>query len=173
MTAATEDVPLLAIPHAGLSLPVMSSVQAAAGLCSILWLVDGEDPSVQADRRALERFGQVVDLAGLSPSRWVDAVAPFRPDGIVSFSDQRMVDVARLAEDLGLRFHRPDVARRLTDKAAQRDALRDSGLPMPGSTVVQASLADDAVATLTRRVRFPGGPEATLRHRQPHDCPRP
>ena len=108
--SATQDLPLLAIPHAGLSLPVMTSVQAAAGLCSILWLVDGEDPSVQADRRALERFGQVVDLAGRSPSRWVDAVAPFRPDGIVTFSDQRMVDVARLAEDLGLPFHRPEVA---------------------------------------------------------------
>ena len=155
VTAAAEDLPLLAISHAGLSLPVMSSVQAAAGLCSILWLVDGEDPSVQADRRALERFGQVVDLAGLSPSRWVDAVAPFRPDGIVSFSDQRMVDVARLAEDLGLRFNRPDVARRLTDKAAQRDALSDAGLPMPGSTVVQTSLTDEAVAALTRRVHFP------------------
>ena len=64
--SATQDLPLLAIPHAGLSLPVMTSVQAAAGLCSILWLVDGEDPSVQADRRALERFGQVVDLAGRS-----------------------------------------------------------------------------------------------------------
>ena len=155
MTAAAEDLPLLAIPHAGLSLPVMTSVQAAAGLCSILWLVDGDDPSVEPDRRALERFGQVVDLAGLSPSRWVDAVAPFRPDGIVTFSDQRMVDVARLAEDLGLQFHRPEVARRLTDKAAQRDALSTGGLPMPGSTVVQTSLADDAVAKLTRRVRFP------------------
>ena len=133
----------------------MTSVQAAAGLCSILWLVDGEDPSVRADRRALERFGQVVDLAGRPPSRWVDAVAPFRPDGIVTFSDQRMVDLARLAEDLGLRFHRPEVARRLTDKAAQRDALGQSGLPMPGSAVVPSPLADDAVAELARRLRFP------------------
>ncbi len=156
MTAsATQDLPLLAIPHAGLSLPVMTSVQAAAGLCSILWLVDGEDPSVQADLRALERFGQVVDLAGRSPSRWVDAVAPFRPNGIVTFSDQQMVDVARLAEDLGLPFHRPEVARRLTDKAAQRDALRRGGLPMPDSTILQSQLADDAVANLARRVRFP------------------
>ena len=139
----------------GLSLPLMTSVQAAAGLCSILWLVDGEDPSVQADRRALERFGQVADLAGRAPAQWVDAVAPFRPEGIMTFSDQRMVDLARLAEDLGLRFHRPEVARRLTDKAAQRVALRQAGLPMPGSTLVQSWLGDDAAEELVRRVRFP------------------
>ena len=134
---------------------MMTSVQAAAGLCSILWLVDGEDPSVQADRRALERFGRVVDLAGRTPTRWVDAVAPFRPDGILTFSDQRMVDVARLAEDLGLRFHRPEVAHRLTDKAAQREALRRAGLPVPSSTVLESGLVDDAVEELVRGVRFP------------------
>ena len=91
----------------------------------------------------------------------------------MTFSDQRMVDVARLAEDLGLPFHRPEVARRLTDKAAQRDALRHGGLPMPDSTVVQSRLADDAVAKLARRVRFPAVLKPRRRHRQPHDRPRP
>jgi len=153
--APLADRPRLAIPHGGLSLPVITSVQAAAGLCSILWLVDGDDPAVQADRRALERFGQVVDLAGLSPDRWTDAVAPFQPDGIMTFSDQGMVDLARLAEDLGLRFHRPEVAERLTDKAVQREALRRGGLPVPGSMLLQSGLLDGDVRAVADGIRFP------------------
>jgi biotin carboxylase len=153
--APLADSPLLAIPYGGLSLPVITSVQAAAGVCSILWLVDGDDPAVQTDRRALERFGQVVDLAGLSPERWSDTVAPFRPHGITTFSDQGMVDLAHLAEHLGLRFHRPEVAARLTDKAVQRDALRRGGLPVPGSTVLQSGLVDDEVMAVAGGIRFP------------------
>jgi biotin carboxylase len=153
--APLADPPLLAIPHGALSLPVFTSVQAAAGLCSILWLVDGDDPAVQADRRALERFGQVVDLAGLSPDRWSDAVAPFQPDGITTFSDHGMLGVARLAQDLGLRFHRPEVAERLTDKSVQREGLRRGGLPVPGSTVLQSGLVDDEARAVAGGVRFP------------------
>ncbi len=155
MTTAGGRLPLLAIPHAGLSLPLMSSAEAAADMCSILWLVDGDDPSVRDDRRALEHFGQVVDLGGIPPGLWADAVAPFRPDGIVTFSDERMVDLARLAEDLGLQFHRPEVAQRLTDKAVQRDALRRGGLPVPGSTILEGGLADDEVRSRAGDVRFP------------------
>jgi biotin carboxylase len=147
--------PLLAIQHAGLSLPVMTSAQAAAGLCSILWLVDGEDPSVQADRRALERFGQVADLGGQSPERWADVIGPLRPDGALTFSDNRMVELARLAEDLGLPFHRPDVARRLTDKLSQRDALRRAGLPTPDTAAVGSALGVDALKKLAADVRYP------------------
>ena len=88
-------LPLLAIPYGGLSLPVMTSAQAAVGVCSILWLVDGADPAVRSSRRALERFGQVVDLEGLPPRRWADAVAPRGPQGIVTFSDERMTDFAQ------------------------------------------------------------------------------
>jgi biotin carboxylase len=133
----------------------MTSAQAAAGLCSILWLVDGGDPVVRADRRALERFGHVVDVGDLPPDRWVDAVAPLRPDGIVTFSDHLMVDLARLAADLGLRFHRPEVARRLTDKIAQRDALRRAGLPAPETAVIRNRLDDVAVKELAVKAQFP------------------
>ncbi len=153
--STANSLPLLAIPYAGLSPAVMTTAQAATGVCSILWLVDGEDPSVRLDVRALERFGQVADLGGHSPERWADAVRPFRPDGIVTFSDDRMVDVALLAEDLGLPFHRPDVARRLTDKMLQRDALRRAGLPMPESTPVGSHLDGDALKNIATNVRYP------------------
>ncbi len=155
MTELAGRLPLLAIPYGGLSLPLMTSAQAAAGLCSILWLVDGTDPVVRDDWRALHRFGQVVDLAGIPPDRWADAVAPSRPDGIVTFSDHQMVDLAHLAANLGLPFHRPEVARLLTDKAAQREAQRHSGLAVPGSAIVPAGLADDAVEAVAGAVSFP------------------
>jgi biotin carboxylase len=148
-------LPLLAIPYAGLSLPVMTSAQAAAGLCSILWLVDGDDPSVRADWRALERFGQVVDLGRTSVQRWADAVRPLRPDGILTFSDQRMVDLAHLAEVLGLPFHRPEVALRLTDKLAQRDALRRAGLRVPATTAIGSELDEGDLKEIAKGVQFP------------------
>ena len=50
MTTAPDGLPRLAIPHGGLSLPVLTSVEAATGLCSILWLVNGEDPWVRSER---------------------------------------------------------------------------------------------------------------------------
>ena len=153
--SGANRLPLLAIPYAGLSLPVMTSAQAAAGLCSILWLVDGDDPSVQADRRPLERFGQVVDLGRTSAGRWADVVGPLRPDGILTFSDQRMVELAHLAEDLGLSFHRPEVARRLTDKVAQRDALRRAGLPVPATTALGSELDEGDLKEIAKGVRFP------------------
>jgi biotin carboxylase len=152
---ATRCLPMLAIPYGGLSLPIMTTAQSAAGLCSILWLVDGDDPSLRSDRRALERFGQVVDVANRSPRQWADVVGPLRPDGIVTFSDSRMVDLAVLAEDLGLSFHRPEVARRLTDKVIQRDALEDAGLPMPGRTAIGSHLDDDALKQIAQMVRYP------------------
>jgi biotin carboxylase len=147
--------PILAIPYGSLSLPVMTSAQAAAGLCSILWLVDGGDPSVQTDRRALERFGQVVDLGRTPPERWANAVQPFQPDGVLTFSDQGMVDLAHLAEDLGLRFHRPEVALRLTDKIAQREALRRGGLPVPGTTAVGSSLDESELKEIADNIQYP------------------
>ena len=150
-----NSLPLLAIPYAGLSLPVMTSAQAAAGLCSILWLVDGEDPTVLADRRALERFGQVAELRGLSPDKWADAVGPFRPDGILTFSDTGMIQLARLAQDLDLPFHSPEVARRLTNKMAQRDALRRAGLPVPETTGVDSRLDADALKHMAADMQYP------------------
>ena len=138
--SGANRLPLLAIPYAGLSLPVMTSAQAAAGLCSILWLVDGDDPSVQADRRAVGALWSGCRPGAHSAGRWADVVGPLRPDGILTFSDQRMVELAHLAEDLGLSFHRPEVARRLTDKVAQRDALRRAGLPVPATTALGSEL---------------------------------
>jgi biotin carboxylase len=133
----------------------MTTAQAAVGVCSILWLVDGEDPSVQADRRALERFGQVADLSGRSPEQWVDIVGPFRPDGIVTFSDDRMVELALLAEALGLPFHTPEVARHLTDKTAQRDALRRAGLTVPKTTFIGSDVGTGDLTSMAAEIRYP------------------
>jgi biotin carboxylase len=157
MPGRTEKtgLPVLAIPYAGPSLPVMTAAQAAAGMCSILWLADGMHPQVQAVRRALERLGQVVDLGDTDPDEWADVVRPWRPDGMVAFSDHRMVEFARVAEALGLLFHRPEVAARLTDKSAQRAAFRRAGLPVPGTTLVGTELNEAAIKELAKTAHYP------------------
>jgi glutathione synthase/RimK-type ligase-like ATP-grasp enzyme len=47
------------------------------------------------------------------------------------------------------------VARRLTDKIAQRDALRRAGLPTPETAAIHNRLDDIAVKELALRSRFP------------------
>ncbi len=157
MRKRTEEssLPLLAIPYAGPSLSVMTAAQAAAGLCSILWLADGKHPQVQAELQAMQRFGQVVDLGDTAPERWADAVRPWRPDGMVAFSDHRMVDFAYVAAELGLLFHRPEVASGLTDKSEQRAAFRRAGLPVPRTISVGRDLDEAAVKETVKGIRYP------------------
>lgn len=147
-------LPTVLVPHGNRSLPVLQLAAATAGLCRPLWLVDPADPDVAATRRLLERVGPVLrtdrPLAEL-----VDDVATYEPAGAVAFRDADLVLVAELAERLGLAFHPPAVARALTDKLAQREALRRGGLPGPGIAHLPDPSDAAAVARLLRHVRFP------------------
>jgi biotin carboxylase len=128
--------PTLALVYHPASFSVFQLMEAASELCSLAWVVDGAVDDEADAARVLRRFGTVVDVTGLNSEQAADALSELSPDGIISFKDKRMRFTAELAGQLGLPFHSPLVASRLTDKFAQREALRDGGVPVPGFQTV-------------------------------------
>lgn len=86
----------------------------------------GDSSHVAGVRGMLEHLGRVVDLTGDTE---VDAAAlrAHAPSAILTFSEPMLVATSRLAEALGLPFHDSTTVRLLTDKAAQRARLRETG----------------------------------------------
>jgi biotin carboxylase len=151
----SADLPLLAVAHGALSLPTFQLLEPLANICRVLWLVDGREPEVTQLRRLLARFGPVVDIGGLDAGDAAGLVAEHDPDGIIAYRDSDIYRLSLIAAQLGLRFHEPDVARRLVDKLHQRRALAAAGLPTP--RVVEVAVADDAslVDEVASQLSFP------------------
>ena len=137
------------------SLDAMQIREAARRWCDLVWLVDGEDPSVAAVLPLLKRFGVVVDALGAPPVQAAQALRAHSPDGLVTFFDTGMEHIAEIAEELGLRFHSPTVARRLEDKLQMRAALRSSGLPTPGTVALPAGADRPTVELIGSSISFP------------------
>ena len=147
--------PTLALVYHPASFSVFQLKEAASGLCSIAWVVDDTVDDSPAAARVLRRFGSVVDVTGMDSGQAASAIAKLRPDGIITFKDKRLRFTSELATQLGLPFHSVQVARRLTDKFVQREALRDGGVPVPGfQTVPQETEA--AWQAFAAGARFPG-----------------
>jgi biotin carboxylase len=146
---------LLAVPHGLLSVPTLRIVEAASGLCELLWLVDESVPGNAVTSRLLRKVGTVVNLAGLSPEETVSVLRAHVPDGVVAYRDADILLVSLIATELGLDYHTPEVARRLLDKLLQREALCNSGLPSPLCWKVPADGDPAAVEALAAKVEFP------------------
>jgi biotin carboxylase len=137
------------------SLNAMQIREAARGWCDLVWLVDGEDPSVVAVRPLLSRFGVVIDALASSPTAAAEALQAYSPDGIATFYDTGMEHVAAIAAELGLPFHSREVARALEDKLYQRAALRAAGLPTPGTVALPPDADRTAVERLGSSISYP------------------
>lgn len=133
----------------------MSLVEAADGVCQMIWIVDTGVAGTAPMVRLLRRLGDVVDVAGLSVDEAAEAIAATRPDGICALSDARLVWTAAVAERLKLPFLTVGTAEALTDKYAQRAALRSGGLPTPASWIVPTMGDRAAWDALRKEVRFP------------------
>lgn len=133
----------------------MSIVDAARGVCDLVWVIDSSDPETASMSRLLRRLGTVVDVAGLSPDEAATTIATENPDGILALADSLLVWTAEVAERLKLPFIDTDTARRLTDKFAQRAALRAAGLPAPGSWVIDENDIDTALSRIRAEATFP------------------
>ncbi len=139
--------PLLAYFYHPRSFATLSLTRAMRERTTPLWLVDSTHPDTRPMTRLLSRSGPVVDLAGLTDDESAATVAAYVPDGILTLADAHLVRTADLANRLELPFHSPRVARLLTDKSRQRDALEAAGLRVPRRCVVRVEQVDrDAVA---------------------------
>ena len=153
--SADDGQPLLVIGHGYRSAPVMQLVEAASDLCGILWLIDESGPDSAFTSRLLKKVGTVVNIAGLSLQETVSLLRTHAPDGVVAYRDEDVLLLASIAEELGLQYRTPEVARRLLDKLLQRDALRKAGLPTPSCWALPADRDASTVEAFAAVVAFP------------------
>lgn len=106
--------------------------EAASDCCELVWVVDTTRPGLAGLMPLLSRLGEVIDVAGADEETAAAALGRLEPDGILTLSDSRLEWTARVACRLGLPAVSPETARRLTDKHAQRQALAEAGLAVPG-----------------------------------------
>src|SRR3984893_6376925 len=148
--------PLVAVGYGPRCVPVMQLAEAAAGLCDLLWMIDTAVPGMGEMAYLLNRFGPVVDLKGMSAEHAIKTLADWEPDGMTTYLDAGMVELALVAEGLGLPFHSPATAAALTDKARQRQALADAGLDMPPCPLVRRHQSPHELSGAVAEVGWPG-----------------
>lgn len=146
---------VVAVGYGPRCVPVMQLAEAAAGVCDLLWLIDGSLPEMGPMVELLSRFGPVIDLSGLDPEAAAAAVEAGHPDAIVTLLDAGMVPLAVLARRLGLPFHSPATAAALTDKARQRELFAAAGLPGPTCLVVPTGAPAAAVQAVAGGLTWP------------------
>lgn len=146
----------MAVGYGPRCVPVMQLTEAAAGLCELLWMIDGSLPEMHEMTELLHRFGPVVDVSGLSVDQILEElIPPYKPDGIVTYLDANMATFAKAADALGLPFHSLATANALTDKAEQREALKDAGLAMPALFTIAPNQFVSDLAALSSGFSWP------------------
>lgn len=122
------------------AISLLEVFEASRDVCRILWVVGWS--GYESSHRTLSRFGDVVDVTGMSEAEAVRHVVRSEPDGVLVFNDAPIKFASAIAEDLGLRFHSRHTAQLLSDKLAQRAALGRAGLPVPDFAAVQRNDID-------------------------------
>lgn len=111
------------------TIAILDALEAAAGVCDLVWVV-GHDELAPPMGRLLDRSGTVVER----DQHEEDLAAALRKlgvDGITCFAEASMPLASHLAVRLDLRYHGPRTAELLADKLHQGMALAATGLPMP------------------------------------------
>ena len=145
----------LAFVYHPFSFGALDLAAAAAGVCELIWVLDSSMADVKLMSNLLRRLGTVVDVVGISAQEAAAKIAPHSPDGILCLSDSLLEWTAEVAERLGLRFHTPELAARLTDKYRQPRALAAGGVPAPEAWPVPGDGDRVAWEELAAAARFP------------------
>jgi len=154
--STSERRPLVAVGYGPRCVPVMQLTEAAAGVCELLWMIDGTLPEMQEMTELLHRFGAVVDVGQLSVDQILDELSPpYRPDGIVTYLDANMATFAQVAHQLGLPFPSLATSVALTDKSEQRRVLKDAGLDTPACFVITPQQTAEESVAFGREVGWP------------------
>ncbi len=155
----TSSEPSTALPRLGVlynprTVEILSLARVSPSRWRTVWLVDRELNAQVGARRLLRRFGEVIDITGLSMAEAATCITePL--DGILATNDPDLVRAAELAEELGLpHFDAAQVAR-LNDKYLQRQALKAAGLPTPGSVRLPAGISVEAAVAVAADLDYP------------------
>ncbi|MBA3021983.1 hypothetical protein [Propionicimonas sp.] len=155
----TSSEPSVALPRLGVlynprTVEILSLARVSPGRWRTVWLVDRELNAQVGARRLLRRFGEVIDITGLSMAEAATCITePL--DGILATNDPDLVRAAELAEQLGLPHFCPAQVARLNDKFLQRQALQAAGLPTPGCVRIPAGMSLDAAVAAVAGLSYP------------------
>lgn len=146
---------MLAYVYHPRSFATLSLSDAAKGVCRLLWIVDSSNDEQASMLRLLQKLGSVVDIKGLNIDDAVAAISHFAPEGILTLADDNVRLCAALATRLGLTYHSPVAALKLTDKHFQRVALERGGLTVPRSWVLTPADYQTAWPLIEPHVTYP------------------
>ncbi|WP_240136145.1 ATP-grasp domain-containing protein [Streptomyces sp. MUM 178J] len=142
-----SDQPVLLVVYdAGSLAPTRLAEAARQAGCALLFAVAGTDHA-QEMIPTLETVGSVVNTAGRTEAETVEALRALGPAGIITFSEFQISATVRLADALGLRYHRPADVEAITHKDAQRARFAQAGIDsVRFRTVTSPEGTDAAVA---------------------------
>lgn len=143
-----RNTPLLAVVHDRGSAGAVEIIASARKLCSVVFVCDEDLPGAVGTARELGELARVLDVTGMPAAARHSALAGLDADGIVTFSERRLVETAEWAQVCGLPFHTPDVVAGLVDKERQRTRLREAGVQSTRCAAVR--LPEDVPAALAR-----------------------
>ncbi|HWH00546.1 MAG TPA: ATP-grasp domain-containing protein [Pilimelia sp.] len=144
--AGRTALPTVAVLYDLGSATPVDIMAAAHRLATVVFVADFAGEHAAATRPTLAALGAVVDVTGLDPARRLAAVAALAPRGVVTFSEYRLAEAARLAAALRLPGHDADTVAALVDKFRQRRLLAEAGVQATRCAVVGA----DPAAALAR-----------------------
>jgi biotin carboxylase len=147
-----NDLPVLAVVFTKVFLPV---VEAAAGVCRVLWVIDSSIEEHRSFLRALRKFGAVVDVCGVDEGEIIERLASEHVDGVIAFENDGLARAATIAARLNLAYHSPAVVERLVDKVVQRRTLEAAGFAGPQYWPVMKNSPQLAIDQLADIVTWP------------------
>ncbi|MBT2489150.1 ATP-grasp domain-containing protein [Streptomyces sp. ISL-96] len=142
-----SDKPVLLVVYdAGSLAPTRLAEAARDNGCSLVF-VTAETDHAREMIPTLETVGSVVDTAGRTEAELLDALRALAPAGIITFSEFQIARTVRLAEALGLRYHRSADVEAITHKDRQRERFAEAGVDsVRFRTITAAEQADEAIA---------------------------
>ena len=137
------------------ALDLLRLAEASQDRWTYVWVLDTTEQSSPVFP-LLHRFGEIINVADADDHQAVEQVREVALDGITCFSDVSLERTAHLSDALGLRFHPPAAARKLTDKFRQRTALRSAGFDHPNFIEIDGDLDGCALERRCAGFVFPG-----------------
>jgi predicted ATP-grasp superfamily ATP-dependent carboligase len=142
-----SDMPILLVVYdVGSLAPTRLSSIARSNGCAVAF-VTADTEHAQQMIPVLKKLGRVVNTAGRTEASVLDELHRLRPAGIITFSEFRIADTARLAAALGLPYHDPSLVAAVTDKDRQRRHFAEVGLDTVGFRAISSvEQVDEAIA---------------------------